>query len=429
MYSNHSNQVLKVENLGKCYRIFKHPRDRLLQSLWKRNHPLYREFWALQNVSFELPRGCTMGIVGRNGSGKSTLLQLICGTLEPTTGTIERSGRIGALLELGSGFNPEFTGLENVFLNGALLGLKQEEIENKLDAILAFADIGTFIDQPVKTYSSGMAMRLAFAVQAHTDPELLVVDEALAVGDELFQRRCYAHLEKLKQHGTSILLVTHSCPQIVMHCDHALWLHSGQPRLQGDPRQVTVAYQRFSSDPNKALGNISDFAAEEQLDNENQDPSLKPLTTEVYPDQGVRIEVMTLLNQRNNKINILEGNQDIFLELHCYSETETPGLRVGFSIHRHDGLQITGQNIQIDDPEMLSAGSAWRVRFSIKNSFWSGTYLISAGIRPEGAGKSFLHRIVDGLAFRVIGSGNEMCIGACNLTKTPAEIKIISKQV
>jgi lipopolysaccharide transport system ATP-binding protein len=185
--------------------------------------------------------------VGRNGSGKSTLLQLLCNTLTPTTGQVECHGRIAALLELGSGFNPEFTGLENVFLNASLLGLSQRETEDRLDAILAFADIGTFVQQPVKTYSSGMALRLAFAVQANIEPDLLVVDEALAVGDEYFQRKCFNHISRLRDRGTAILLVTHSCPQILKHCDEALLLDHGRLLLHDTPKTVVTAYQRLSS--------------------------------------------------------------------------------------------------------------------------------------------------------------------------------------
>ena len=230
-----SDLALAVEQLGKLYPIYEHPRDRLLQALWGQRKQLYRPFWALQGVSFQLQRGQTLGIVGRNGSGKSTLLQLICGTLTPTCGQVHVNGRIAALLELGSGFNPEFSGLENIYLNGTLLGLTTSDIDARLDAILSFADIGDFIQQPVKTYSSGMAVRLAFAVQAHVQPDLLVVDEALAVGDEMFQKKCYAHLERLKAEGTAILLVTHSCPQILQHCDQALLLSNGQLRLMGSP--------------------------------------------------------------------------------------------------------------------------------------------------------------------------------------------------
>ena len=195
-----SEIAIKVENLSKCYHIYDQPRDRLKQMILPRMQraigmqprQYFREFWALKDVSFEVKKGETVGIIGRNGSGKSTLLQMVCGTLNPTSGSIQTSGRIAALLELGSGFNPEFTGRENVYLNGAVLGLSRDEIDVRFDEIAAFAEIGEFIDQPVKTYSSGMMVRLAFAVAINVDPQILVVDEALSVGDELFQRKCFS---------------------------------------------------------------------------------------------------------------------------------------------------------------------------------------------------------------------------------------------
>lgn len=245
-----SDFAIQVDNLSKSYQIYNKPTDRLKQFVYpsikrmvgKPVHNYYQNFWALQNINFAIPKGETVGVIGKNGSGKSTLLQIICGTLTPTSGTVQTQGRIGALLELGSGFNPEFTGLENVYLNAAVLGLKKEEIEAKLDDILSFADIGNFIHQPVKKYSSGMSVRLAFAVQAQIDPDILIVDEALAVGDARFQAKCFSRLKKLKENGTSILLVTHSSEQIVLHCSYALLLNNGQQITQGDPKLVVNQY-------------------------------------------------------------------------------------------------------------------------------------------------------------------------------------------
>lgn len=237
-----SEAIIKVEGLGKCYHIYNKPRDRLLQMLMRGRKKLYKDFWALKGVSFEIGRGETVGIIGSNGSGKSTLLQMICGTLNPTVGTIKTEGRIAALLELGSGFNPEFSGHENVYLNAALLGLSKEETDLKYDAIVEFAGIGDFVHQPVKTYSSGMMVRLAFAVQAQVDPDILIVDEALAVGDARFQSKCFDRLRQLKENGTSILLVTHSSEQIVTHCDRAILLSEGQVIEAGEPRRVINRY-------------------------------------------------------------------------------------------------------------------------------------------------------------------------------------------
>jgi lipopolysaccharide transport system ATP-binding protein len=242
--------AIRVRNLSKCYQIYDTPRDRLKQFVVPRLQRLarqtpgkyFREFWALKDVSFEVKKGETVGIIGRNGSGKSTLLQIICGTLTPTGGAVETNGRIAALLELGSGFSPEFTGRENVYMNAALLGLGRNEVNDRFDDIVAFAGIGQFIEHPVKTYSSGMLMRLAFAVQSQIDPDILVVDEVLSVGDVKFQAKCFDRLKKLKDNGTSILLVTHSSEQIVTHCSNAILLNDGKQLETGEPRRVVNRY-------------------------------------------------------------------------------------------------------------------------------------------------------------------------------------------
>jgi lipopolysaccharide transport system ATP-binding protein len=245
-----SDIAIKVENLSKCYQIYDKPRDRLLQGIMPRLQRLAgkqpkqycREFWALRDVSFEIKRGETFGVVGRNGSGKSTLLQLIAGTLMPSEGTLAVNGRIAALLELGSGFNPEFTGLENIFLNGAIFGLGKTEIETRLDDILSFADIGDFIHQQVKTYSSGMFVRLAFAVQVCLDPDIMIVDEALAVGDIFFRQKCYARLQQLREKGCSIMLVSHATTEVEQFCERALLLDHGTARFVGNASEAIKHY-------------------------------------------------------------------------------------------------------------------------------------------------------------------------------------------
>lgn len=238
--------VLSLRDVGKCYHIYDKPQDRLKQALLR---PLgkrfFRDFWALRGVSIDVRRGEAFGILGRNGSGKSTLLQIIAGTLTPTTGSVRVAGRVAALLELGSGFNPEFTGRENVYLNGAILGLSPAQVRERFDAIAGFADIGAFLDQPVKTYSSGMLVRLAFAVQVQVDPDILIIDEALAVGDALFQKRCYQRLEELRDRGTSLLLVSHDLESIRTLTGRALLLHEGRPRLEASPSDVVLAYRKL----------------------------------------------------------------------------------------------------------------------------------------------------------------------------------------
>lgn len=245
-----------VDNVSKRYEIYERPQDRLKQFViprlqrallarWRREQTYFTEFWALRDVSLHLRRGDALGILGRNGAGKSTLLQIIAGTLSPTAGSVSTSGRIAALLELGSGFSPEFTGRENVHLNAALLGLTAAEIEQRFEAITRFADIGEFMEQPVKTYSSGMLMRLAFAVQTAVDPELLIVDEALAVGDARFQKKCFGRLAQLRDRGTTILFVTHDTSTILLFCTHAIILERGGVVADGGPQKIAREYHKL----------------------------------------------------------------------------------------------------------------------------------------------------------------------------------------
>lgn len=235
--------AITVRDVGKMYRIYDRPQDRLKQMLlWRFGRSFGHEFWALRGVSFEVASGETVGIIGRNGSGKSTLLQIIAGTLAPSEGEVAVHGRVSALLELGSGFNPEFTGRENVFLNGVILGMTSEEIAERFDDIAAFADIGPFLDQPVKLYSSGMMMRLAFAVQAQASPDVLIVDEALAVGDFAFQHKCMSKIKSLQDSGTAILLVSHDTAAIKAHCSRAVMLDGGRVFATGASDDVCVTY-------------------------------------------------------------------------------------------------------------------------------------------------------------------------------------------
>ncbi|NVZ27842.1 ABC transporter ATP-binding protein [Pseudomonas gingeri] len=237
-----SDFAVQVTGLGKCFHIYDSPQDRLWQMLSPRKKPRYRELWAVKDVSLTIEKGEAIGIIGRNGSGKSTLLQLICGTLDASRGTVVSHGRIAALLELGSGFNPDFTGRENVFLNGAILGLSRTEISQRFDDIAAFAGIGDFIDQPTRTYSSGMLMRLAFAVSVWVEPDILIVDEALAVGDASFQFKCLQRLEALTQRGTTLLFVSHDMSMVKRFCKRALYLRDGQVRANGPPDDVAERY-------------------------------------------------------------------------------------------------------------------------------------------------------------------------------------------
>ena len=238
------DQLIRAVSLSKCYHLYDKPADRLKQALWRGRRTFHRNFWPLRDISFSVARGEVIGVLGANGSGKSTLLQLVSGILQPTSGVLEVTGRIAALLELGSGFNPEFNGRENVFLNAALLGLSRAETQERYRAIVDFAGIGEFIDQPVKNYSSGMVVRLAFAVSSFVDADLLIVDEALAVGDVAFQARCLERMERLMARGTTILLVSHDMQTIRRYCDRVLYLNQGTLVFDGDTEEGTELYLR-----------------------------------------------------------------------------------------------------------------------------------------------------------------------------------------
>jgi len=234
--------AIRAEGLAKCYALFDHPSDRLKQMLMRGRRRYYREFWALREVGFELPKGQVLGLVGRNGAGKSTLLQLICGTLAPTAGTVEVNGRVAALLELGAGFNPEFSGRENVYLSASILGLSKAETDRRFDRIVEFAELADFIDQPVKTYSSGMYVRLAFSVATSVDPDILIIDEALSVGDGAFARKSFDRIRSMKEAGKTILFCSHSLYQVEAFCDQAIWLEHGRCKLMGKPQEVVRRY-------------------------------------------------------------------------------------------------------------------------------------------------------------------------------------------
>src|SRR5688572_6885995 len=424
--------AIEVKNLGKSYNIYNRPQDRLKQSLVPRLQQMvgrtpnryFREFWALRNVSFEVRKGETIGIIGRNGSGKSTLLQIICGTLSPTVGTVLTRGRIAALLELGSGFNPQFSGRENVYLNGAILGLSKQEIDSRFDDIARFADIGDFIEQPVKIYSSGMVVRLAFAVQAMVDPDILIVDEALAVGDEKFQRKCFARLEELKSKGTSILFVSHAASQIVELCDKALLLERGERLLFTQPLRVVRAYQKLiyaPADEQERLineyrtadqlgkdltvtGPLETSAPPEETDVATFDPGLTPETTEVYPVQGAEILSFRMLDLDGRVINVLYPGQECQIEVCGRFLSANDRVYFGVHIRSISGIAVTGQRYPKNGKfleRVVRAGENFCITYGFKMTLVPGVYFAGGGIWSLNE-PSCLHRILDAWMFRVM---------------------------
>ncbi len=260
-----SEAAISVRGVGKMYRIYDRPQDRLKQMILRGRRMYGREFWALRDVSFEVRRGETLGIIGRNGSGKSTLLQIIAGTLAPSEGEVTVNGRVAALLELGSGFNPEFTGRDNVFLNGSILGFSRAEMEQRFDEIAAFADIGEFIEQPVKMYSSGMVVRLAFAVQAHVRTDVLIIDEALSVGDIFFQQKCFNHIRQLQARGVTILYVSHDLTSVQSICDRAILMKDGAAIFNGNPNEAVNRYYRVLGEQAGAKPSLSPSVQTEKI--------------------------------------------------------------------------------------------------------------------------------------------------------------------
>ncbi len=401
--SSGNRTAIRASGLGKCYQMYDKPLDRLKQAVFRGNRKYYREFWALRDLSFTLEAGDTLGIIGRNGSGKSTLLQMICGTLTPTEGSVYTEGRVAALLELGSGFNPEFTGIENVQLNASLLGLSKSEIEQRLDDILAFADIGDFVHQPVKTYSSGMVVRLAFGVIANANPDILVVDEALAVGDAVFTRKCMRFIDSLR-HEKTILFVSHDAASVASLCDRCLWLDQGRDVMQADTRRVLESYRKachaeFQStdlsiyDAQSAAD--TDVVSSESVpvaDSQKLHPALRrdvqsfaaglpapmqeqviasPHSAQQFGDGAVLIETIrfVLRDRPDEIVNLVRGGEIVSLtfEARCREDIHRPCI-AGFSVSDEKGLDFFGENTFIsEDPlagPVLRAGEMLIAEFT-----------------------------------------------------------------
>lgn len=389
------NIAIKVEHLSKCYQIYTAPRDRLKQFVLPRLQRLagqmpcqyYREFWALKDVSFEVKKGETVGIIGRNGSGKSTLLQMICGTLNPTSGSVQTNGRIAALLELGSGFNPEFTGRENVYLNGAILGLSKDEIEARFDDIATFADIGDFIDQPVKTYSTGMFVRLAFSIQANVDPEILIVDEALAVGDAYFVHRCMLRFSELQKSGTTILFVSHDANSIRNLCSRAIWLVDGAIKETGNSSQVVDAYLAHLFRHQVVSTTPAPQVVTKELNPKSATPPSHMETSIPNIDRRLgnqKCEIIgaNLYDKKMNRIESSPHDTSITLRITIRNNSVPFGmdLVVGYVLKNNKGQEIASTNSKIEGTMIpfISTGEYRTIRINISlPCLHRGSYTLS----------------------------------------------------
>jgi lipopolysaccharide transport system ATP-binding protein len=432
-----SEPAISVDKVSKCYQIYESPRERLKQFLLprarrllgrkERNH--YREFWALHNVSLTVNRGETVGIVGKNGSGKSTLLQIICGTLGPSAGNVAVRGRVSALLELGTGFNSELSGRENVYISAAIMGMQKSDIDARLPAIEQFADIGDFIDQPVKTYSSGMFVRLAFALAVNVDPDILIIDEALSVGDELFQRKCFARIEEIKKSGATVLFVSHAGSLVVSLCDRALLIDEGELLDSGNPKTIIGAYQKLLYADQEQRAAIRQQIREGRLITNNEssddsaieqdeasgfyDPTLASKSQIDYQRQGARIENLVIRNTHGDRVNHLQRGHHYELHYIIHFDVDARDIIAGMMIKTATGVELGGIKSHARELSGLnsSAGGTLQVSFRFQCNLAPGVYFINTGVVATRAGeRTFLHRILDAVAFRV--SAEEPSIAA-----------------
>ena len=380
-----SNPAIAINGLSKCFHIYNQPQDRLLQMLRGRSKTYYREFWALNDINFEVMPGETVGIVGQNGSGKSTLLQIICGTLSPTLGEVKTSGRIAALLELGAGFNPEFTGRQNAILNAQILGLEIDEINERMPEIESFANVGEFFDRPVKTYSSGMYVRVAFAVQACVTPDILIVDEALAVGDEKFQRKCYDRFEELRDQGTSILFVTHSTTAIERFCQRAVLLHKGNVHGVGPSNQIVDQYHALLySDEKSYLKHMN------SLTQSNQEDNYTKRNNHIDEDNDytatskalANITDVCLTNEEEVICDVFAPEDIVKLKSSFHANADISELQVGLSIKTVEGVHAYGTSTLYKDKNILDIkkGQTITTEFKFGLNLAPGTYFISIAI-------------------------------------------------
>ena len=412
------NLAISVQGVSKIYKLYDKPIDRLKEAVSLTHKSYHRDFFALSDISFDVKKGETVGIIGTNGSGKSTILKIITGVLSPTTGTAEVSGNISALLELGAGFNSEYTGLENIYMNGTMMGFSREEMQRRMDDILRFADIGDFVNQPVKTYSSGMFVRLAFALAINVDPEILIVDEALSVGDVFFQAKCYRRMEEMMKNGTTILMVSHDMGSIIKYCDKVVLLNRGHFVAQGEAGKMVDLYK-------KILANQTDELAEALIEQKKEalglpvggvhtDKSMKErmnLNPEVqeYGDGRASFEDFGTLDARGNVTNLLlKGEMFTIRErIRFHAPIEMPIFT--YTLRDKKGTDITGTNTMFEGADIKSVkdGDVYTVSFRQKMNLQGGEYLLSMSCTGYENGEHVVyHRLYNVLSLTVISNKN-----------------------
>ena len=423
-------QALSVSNVSKQYRIYDRPGDRLKETLTRGRWKAHREFWALRDISFELEEGTTTGIVGANGCGKSTLLQIIAGTLEPTHGEVSYEGRVAALLELGAGFNTEFTGLENVRLSAALYGFSRKETQALLPEIERFAEIGDFIHQPVKTYSSGMYVRLAFAIAVNVEPRLLLVDEALAVGDATFQHRCLRRIKEMQERGTTILFVSHDLGAVRALCSRALLLNAGELVTDGKPADVLNRYQRIIMAREEAYEAQSQSTTNAHGAATSEDEPGAPLHyTYRHGDGSAEVLSAALLDSALRPIEFVETGEAAYLRVRVRFHKETDEPVFGFLIRNRLGIHVYGTNTRLQEVFVgqVRAGETVEVTFAF--GCWLGVDDFNVTVAVHSADGVSFDWLDGAIFFRVISPRGLEGVANLNATVTARKLDIRSKAV
>lgn len=408
-----SEYAIVVDSVTKMYKLYEKSSDRMREALGLSKKPLYKEHYALRDLSFTVRRGETVGIIGTNGSGKSTILKIITGLLNPTEGKVEIDGRISALLELGAGFNPEYTGIENIYLNGTMMGFSREEVDKKMDDILSFADIGEFVKQPVKTYSSGMFVRLAFAVAINIEPEILIVDEALSVGDVFFQAKCYQKFEEFKQMGKTILFVSHDLSSVSKYCDRVILLNKGEKLAEGSPKEMIDIYKKILT--SKPVSSTSVESEKEEIVSSKQNLHMWKDHFEVNPNVNeygnfkAKIIDFAIIDENGQMTNaIAKGSRfKIKSKVEFYSQIINPIFTYTFKTVK--GVDVTGTNTMFEkcDVGTVDKGDVYVATFEQEMNLQGGEYLLSMSCTGYEEGQLVAyHRLYDLLNVTVISDKN-----------------------
>lgn len=405
--------AIAVEKVCKVYKLYDKPKDRMFEALGLTKKKKYTEHFALSDVSFDVKQGECVGIIGTNGSGKSTILKIITGVLNPTSGSVKVDGRISALLELGAGFNQEYSGMENIYLNGTMNGFTEQEIEARMKDILDFADIGDYVYQPVKTYSSGMFVRLAFSVAINIDPEILIVDEALSVGDVFFQAKCYHKFEEFKKMGKTIMIVSHDLSSIAKYCDRVVLLNQGIKLGEGEPKEMIDDFKRVlvgqyelpASKSEQSLLNDADVQEAVQKDIAAKKKSADALNPLEYGTNEAQIEEFYLTDDHGARTNAIIKGAEFGIHMRVRFYANLPAPIFAFSIKTAKGTEITGTNTMFEKAflEPVRAGAVKEISFVQKMSLQGGSYLISFGVTGyNGNDFQVYHRLYDALDVTVI---------------------------